>query len=654
MLTLTVGCPDPVPFYVPQTAADLAVFARWMHERTAVVLGLDSETNAEDPWSLGFLCRAVQVSDGREAWVIDAQLCAAVAPGELARILRAHPAFVAHFSEAETRFLGRGVPGSVRLGAELPHILDYQVVQAVRWPRTLLPQKDGVDPRLRWTKGLKDSYARHVDPCLQQAEAALHAWFKSNAPKGYRSKELYLKWGFANIPFLQEEYLAYSGMDAVAVARLYRQDIMAANAQELEEIRRELVLQWDIDNMTYRGLPLDAEYVFWLRDQLDAVISAETAWLHPWGIKASGQGDAVASAFERMGVAPLGKTKGGAAQWNRDNLLQLIDSAECPPHARELAEHILAARRAGKFRKNYIEPMLDALSRDGRVRCGFRSIGTVTHRNSAYDPPLQQLPKKDTRVRAAFGGLPGFTVVTCDLAQGEPRVMAGLSGDPKYVAAVNSGDVNNVAATAAYGAAFNPAEGKTAGTASYHMRQSTKAGFLSVCYMAGVAKLSKIMHKPEPDVRDIRSNWHSEYSVMFGRARQMNNQEFVTLPSGRSITLWDRKIVLDDDRIITSADPSRKALNYETQGHQADILKACWLKLRGKWRWALAFLLHDEIMLIVPDALAEEAARDLQNAMTVYIGHGVVMQAEATIEGRTWLPQPDNFDRQELESVDAA
>jgi hypothetical protein len=104
---------------------------------------------------------------------------------------------------------------------------------------------------------------------------------------------------------------------------------------------------------------------------------------------------------------------------------------------------------------------------------------------------------------------------------------------------------------------------------------------------------------------------------------------------------------------VTSARPSRKALNYETQGFQADLLKAAWLTLRTKWHWALSFLLHDEIMLLVPDALAEEAAADLQVAMTFDLGHGVTMLSEPTVEGRTWMPQPEAFGLRELDFVDS-
>ncbi len=117
--------------------------------------------------------------------------------------------------------------------------------------------------------------------------------------------------------------------------------------------------------------------------------------------------------------------------------------------------------------------------------------------------------------------------------------------------------------------------------------------------------------------------------------------------------MWDRKIVMPDGRIVTSAKPSRKWLNYRTQGAQADWVMAAWImRLRHKWAWALGIMMHDEIGLYVPEAYAEEAAHDLQVALSGPIGNGVYMTATPEINGRTWAPQPAEFDASIVDSID--
>jgi hypothetical protein len=61
------------------------------------------------------------------------------------------------------------------------------------------------------------------------------------------------------------------------------------------------------------------------------------------------------------------------------------------------------------------------------------------------------------------------------------------------------------------------------------------------------------------------------------------------------------------------------------------------------WAWAFRFALHDELMLEVPEWMAEDARQALEAAMTIEY-RGVTVPCDAVIEGRTWLPQLEEFD----------
>lgn len=669
MIEFGMKAPHDVHVRMPESSyRDWTAWSRWMGARQDVVLGLDAETNAEDPWSKLFRCRMIQISDGADAWLINPQAEPIIARN----IIRNHPKFVGHFTaKAEVPFIERELTGAIRLGELEPHIIDYQVAQAIQDPRTLLPRKDGVDPRLQHLKGLKDTYRRRVSPCLSEAEKALHAWFKTNAPVGSRTPTASKNWGFANVPITLPEFMIYSAMDAVAVKVLLDEAEADLRARGLwTEAERKFLLQWDFDNMVWRGNPVDPPYVRWVAARLEDTVAREATWLAPHGVPKSGMGASVGTAFARLGVEPVkwnkGKIKDGVQQpdspsWDKFALQEIIDTAASAPlgsHAwqlgpADLAQHIMTIRKAGKFRSAYVQPMLDALTRDCRVHPQFRAIGTITHRNAADTPPVQQTPKNDKTIRAAFGGLPGWVWVTCDLEQGEPRTMAGLSGDPNYVAAVKSGDVNNAAARDIFGDTYDPAQGKTPGTHHYLKRQMAKIGILSICYGVGIDKLAATFKITRQAAQEFRASVKRAYRVMFGEAERHGYDEVVTLPSGREIILWDRKIVMPDGRIVTSAKPSRKWLNYRTQGAQADWVMAAWImRLRHKWAWALGIMMHDEIGLYVPEAYAEEAAHDLQVALSGPIGNGVYMTATPEINGRTWAPQPAEFDASIVDSID--
>jgi DNA polymerase-1 len=639
--------------YTVSTQHDFGVLLMWMRERADQVLGLDSETNAESPWGPAFQVRAVQIADRDTSWVIDVE---SIGADMVAKLVHAHRHWVAQFPGiAEIPFLARGLPGSVRLDEDEPHIVDLQPLLAWYDPRTVVgtSQSDKIDPRIRHKRGLKDTTTRELSPVLADIEQQMYQWFHDNAPTGHRTPAKSRAWGFANIPFDNELYQVYSGLDPLCTVRLWERFFAAVAARGvMPAVADDLRDQWDCDRAVYRGLPVDEPYVRWLSSELLGVIEKGTAYLAWFGIKSSGMGPQVGEAFAKLGVqSPKTSVKTGKPSWDKEVLKAL--AADAGP-AGELAQVIIKVRQAGKFHATYVQPMLDALALDGRVHCDLRALGTVTGRMAASNPPIQQLPKKDTRVRAAYGGVPGWSFVSCDLAQGEPRTMAARSGDPNLVYDVMNSDINNAVTVTAFGERFDPTQGKTAGTPHYLMRQGGKAGFLAKVYGAGLGRLAGTIGTDETMTRSINDRWVQRYGVMFSRFERLNQGVSVTLDNGWVIPLWDRFTVDGETgQLLVYPRPSRKAGNYDTQGSQKLYLHRAWREMvkRG-WGPFLAMFVHDEILLLVPDIMAEQAAQDLRECMTFDIGNGVTMECEAEINGRTWLPQPSDFDLRELEAVE--
>ncbi len=319
----------------------------------------------------------------------------------------------------------------------------------------------------------------------------------------------------------------------------------------------------------------------------------------------------------------------------------------------DLARAVIAVRKAGKFRSTYVQPMLDCLAWDGRVHCSFRAVGTITSRNSAMRPPVQQLPKKDTRVRAAIRAASGYVLVGCDLSQGEPRTMAALSGDRHLLVDIQAGDLNSAIATAAFGDAYDPAQGQDAGTVHYLMRNGAKAGFLAWCYGAGDDKVADTVGIDRSRGPAVTAGWRARYPDLARYRDDLNSRRVVVLENGWVAPLWDRAY-LDPatGRILDKGKPSRKGLNYAAQGNQRQILaRAVRTLVSAGWGWALVMLVHDEILLEVPAWMAEQAKAALESAMTSVL-HGVPIECHADILGTTWARQPEEFDLRELDAVE--
>ena len=631
-----------------ESDASLLDFAWWMEQRRGHVLGIDCESNGQDQFSPRYRLRTVQISDGYESWVIDVSR---VSLRNLATLIRRHPLFVAHYAETDIRFLVMGCPGAVRVDDHAtPHIIDTQTVLAWYDPRTVTSQDDAYGS-IPLPRGLKPTVERLVPgQLLTWAEEQMHAEFRRIAPKGMRKEEDVRRNGFAMIPFSDKRYTIYGGLDPLYTVRIYRLMVDAITSRgQRPGLADDLRLQWVCDLMTLRGLGIDGPYAGWLDQQLSDVIDTAARGLALYGIKPSGMGGEVGRAFEGMGVSsPKVSRNTGAPSWDKT---VLADIAKNDGPAGDLARTVVAVRKATKFRSSYVAPMLDSLPRDGRVHCSFRACGALTSRNSAMRPPVQQLPKKDTRVRAAIRAADGYALVGCDLSQGEPRTMAALSGDRNLLADILAGDLNSAIATATFGTAFDPAFGQVAGTTHYLMRNGSKAGFLAWCYGAADKKVAETIGVPSEQGAIITRRWRERYPDLARYRDQLNNQRVVVLENGWVAPLWDRAFLDEHGNLRDRGKPSRKGLNYATQGNQRQLLaRAVHQLVAWGWGWALVMLVHDEILLEVPAWMAQQAKAALEAAMTMTF-HGVPIECHAEILGGSWAPKPEEFDLRELDAV---
>lgn len=463
--------------------------------------------------------------------------------------------------------------------------------------------------------------------------------------------------GWALIPDDDDTYLRYAGLDPLMTLRCWHLMTKEIRARgQWPAVRQALKLQWHIDLMTFRGKLVDPAYVKWLDSFYVDVIESHVPALAHHGVPRSASGPSVSKAFTALGLTSPKATSNGGESWDKTVLAAIAKSStlEYPVEAIELATTVRSIRGATKFRAAYVKPMLECLPRDQRIHCSMREIGTITGRQSAARPALQQLPKRSSKhIRPAFVAEPGWVYVTCDLAQGEPRMMAARSGDQALIRDLLAGDFYGSLATLAFGNAYHPDERKIADSPSFHMRDGSKIGFLLRCYGGGNDKLATALGRDLAFAKEVRARWDAEYYVLAAYERQLNWQPHVILDSGRICPLWDRYYVTENDQVLLQHDmPSRLGLNYDTQGSLADYLNNAVEKVvDAGWSWALRLLIHDEIVGCTPENKAQEFADILTNAMTS-IYRGVPMQGEATIEGRTWMQQEGTgFDLAELADI---
>jgi DNA polymerase I len=249
----------------------------------------------------------------------------------------------------------------------------------------------------------------------------------------------------------------------------------------------------------------------------------------------------------------------------------------------------------------------------------LNALKARTGRMSIQDPALQNLPKNDPRIRAAFLAEDGMVLVGADFSQVEFRVAAALSEDPQMVAAVRSGmDLHNFTAIQIFGADF-----------TLEQRGQAKNTGFCIQYGGGGARVARMTGLSHQAADKMIQKFFATYPGLQQYIARVSKKDVVKLPSRRRATV----------------DPSRTYanLNYYVQGTARDIFADALLRLRdagwGEWLW---LVVHDEIILQVPLGQEQAACAALEAAMnTTFLG--VPITADAKVIGPRWghLPEPD-------------
>jgi DNA polymerase I len=293
--------------------------------------------------------------------------------------------------------------------------------------------------------------------------------------------------------------------------------------------------------------------------------------------------------------------------------LQDTRSWRLEPHAGSLppVAELLAWRKAERLATTYGWSWLDRhVGADGRLR-GAWSAAEGAGRMSAQ-AGLHNLPAE---LRPCVRADPGWLLVRADLGQVEPRVLAVVSGDTDLALAAGEADMYAPVAAAlgcdrptAKVAVLAAMYGQTSGTAGAALRDMDRAYPRALAYLRAAEDAGRFG-------RDLRT-----YG---GRLLRLTRQT-------------------EDERFPPSA-WGRFARNAMVQGAAAELFKAWAVTVRAGLagrRGRIVLCLHDELLLHVPEADADEAAGLLVEALDATArwwaaGSGVRFVADVTV-AQSW------------------
>lgn len=330
---------------------------------------------------------------------------------------------------------------------------------------------------------------------------------------------------------------------------------------------------------------------------------------------------------------------------------------------------LLQYRELTKLLGTYVEALPQQIKGDGRIHGNFNQSATVTGRFASNNPNLQNLPHEARKLIVAP---PGFVIIGADFSQIEPRVLAHMSGDPKFMFPYLSGQ--DLYSTLAAGVFHVPLE--ECGDGSKY-RKMMKVGLLAVMYGTSMFTLSgqlgisieeaqqfiEDFYRSYPEVarfiqetRDFVKE-HEYVLTLFNRKRRFPGyrnkaiqydalvKKITAITGTKTVPLnfWKiDEIPYDLKRAFQDVKGGvervrRMSVNARIQGTAADIMKIALINLytlAQEKGWRMAGTVHDEALLLVPETITIQEIQQIEACMINAVKLNVPIKVDTEIMRR--------------------
>ncbi|MFD9813964.1 DNA polymerase [Streptomyces sp. NPDC059080] len=588
-----------------ETPEDVETALQWLRQHNPRSLAVDTETSGLDTYRPGHRLRTLQYGTADTAWVVPVERGADF-HAFASRVVRGAAELVLHNASFDLLVMDRhGVAGLDELAGK---VRDTKILAHLCDSRQEHEGGTG--------HGLKPLSARYVDPTAPDTQAGLNAAFHAYG--------LTKATGWARVPYEDEIYQRYAGLDVILTARL---------RPALEETFQRLGLPEQLAVFEHRlmaicakfqraGMLLDVEYTRGLVDRLQADAEHHTRRAARYGVQSINSSAQVAAALTGMGEKLTETTASGALKVDKAVLLDLADlDDQWNPRGTRipniLANAVLHARRAARWRTSYALAMLDSRDADDRVHPSINALGARTGRASVSSPPLQQLPSRDWTIRRAIIAEPGHVYFSVDQSSVELVVLAALSQEPRMCAAIKEGrNLHDFTAMLMFGDHFTKAQ-----------RDLAKVAGLGTSYQGGPTALARQTGLHVSTMRDTLNRYARAYPGIKRWAHAMqrharSNGCEVRTPSGR-------RLVLDRDKTF-------RVVAYLCQSTARDAMGQALVDLDEKGLTGhLNLWVHDEVLGTAPAAEAADIAREVAETVRMSL-FGIPIDASADVYGPTW------------------
>ena len=376
----------------------------------------------------------------------------------------------------------------------------------------------------------------------------------------------------------------------------------------------------DIDKLTEFGVKLKAEQKK-LTDEIYGLAG------HEFNINSPKQLATVL--FEELELTAVKKTKSG---YSTD-----AEVLEKLRWAHPIVKKILEYRKITKLNSTYVEGMLPAIAKDGKIHSSFNQTVTVTGRISSTEPNLQNIPVRTElgrEMRKMFiAKSDDFVLIDADYSQIELRVLAHIADDENMREAFNSDfDIHSATAAKVFGVSKEDV--------TVEQRSAAKAINFGLVYGMGEFSLSQDLHisvkKAKEYIEDYLGSYPNVQKYMKDTVEFAKENGYVTTMFGRRRDIPEIKA----SNFQTRAFGERVALNTPIQGTAADIIKLAMINVYNRLKEErltskLILQVHDELIIESPKGEVEVVQNILREEMEKAAKLSVPLKVDMKV-GRSW------------------
>lgn len=586
---------------VVEDEEDYTLFKEWLARHKGKALAADTETTGLDIYSDSFEVRTVQVGFGLEAWVLPT--CVVSEWEWLTECF-----LIFHNAAYDVLAIRQ----SLGINLDWDKIQDTKILAHLVDPR---PVKDGGHGL-----SLKDLTACYISEELAKD-------VKGSMAKMARANKLKVGEVFEKISVWDETYLLYAGMDVVLTGALQRRlykFLRQGYSEIIDErgvthrlptsdyklVAREHQIARICAEMEHGGFLLDVEYSEKLSKEYQEQQEAWEALAYvEFGVESVNSNAELAEVFQECGYRLNELTASGKLKMD-SNVLKRLSSEGC-----KLADYVIAAKGYKKHKKTWVDTFLATRDHEDRCHAHIQPLQARTGRMSITGIPAQTLPSGDATMRLCFIAEPGFKVASCDYQAQELRVLAALSGDRNMIQAFKEdADLHQMTADAS---GVDRKVGKTVNFA--YVYGSGPKNIAETCDIT-IAKAKEVIagfERTYPGVKKLADHLQI----------QARGAGFVKTPYGRILPV-------DKERPYAS-------LNYMVQSTSRDVTCDALIKLdEAGFTPYLRLPIHDEIVAVVPEDVAEPAAEKIARLMAKDMkaptGDVVHIGTDADVYGDSW------------------